>query len=299
MGKMVTYPGFVGMNNVQDPARLKGPTRDNPYIEAADLVNVDVTDTYSVRRRSGKVGIYNGTPDSAWSNGREMYFVEGDYLKRFLPGPPPTATLIRRLSAPHLPMSYCQVNYITVCSNGIDLFLIENGVASDFQFLSETFKEAVVAGHILAYFNRRLYIGVCNAVYYTEAEEIERLDERDDPFVFNSRITMIRPLQNGIYVSAEETYWLEGASPDEFVMRSAYERPAIEGTDVLGDTQIVGIDEVPGSFAMWTTDAGVCLGLDNGMVKNLTLNKVSITARDRGRASIVERGGLNQYIALL
>lgn len=298
MAKMVKYPGFVGMNNVQDAARLKKPTRDNPFLEAADLVNVDVTDTFSVRRRVGMSKVYTGTPDSVWSNGREMYFVEGGCLKRFWPASK-TASIVRVLAAPSLPMSYCQINYVTVCSNGVDLFLIENGVASDFQFSSKTFKEEVVAGHVLSLFNRRLYIGVGNVLYFTDADEVERLDERDDPFVFNSRITMIRPLENGMYVSAEETFWLAGAGPDEFIMKSAHELPALEGTDVAGDNQLIGSDQMPGRFAMWTTEDGICLGLDNGIVQDLTSDRVSFTSKGRGMAAIVKSSGLNQYIVLL
>lgn len=297
MAKHISYPGFVGMNNVQDPARLKGPTRDNPYIEAADLVNVDVTDTFSVKRRPGRAKVYNGAPHSIWSDGKQAYFVEGSSLKRLWENY--SAETIRALLAPSLPMVYCPVNYLVACSNGVDLFLIENGIASDFAFSSANFKERVLAGHILAEFGRRLYVAVDNAIYYTDADDIERLDERDDPFVFPSRITMILPMESGIFISADRLYWMGGKGPDEFTLQEVNSYPAIEGTGIREDGKYLGIDGVSGPVALWTSEQGICLGLDNGTVENLTLGKIDFTAQKRGTAIVRKRNGLNQYVVLL
>jgi hypothetical protein len=198
-------------------------------------------------------------------------------------------------------MSYAQVNYLTACSNGIDLFLIENGVAVEFAFSSETFKEAVLAGHMLACFNRRLFVAVDNALYYTDADDIQRLDERDDPIAFDSRINMVLPVgHNGMYVSADKVYWLRGRGADEFSIEVACEGQAVERTGLAIDGALLAEPDFPiqsGPAAIFTTTLGICVGNDAGGVINLTQDSLGFTAQSRGAALIRKNGEFNQYIS--
>lgn len=301
MARTINIPGFLGMNNVQDKARLRQPTRDNPYAEVAEIVNAEVTDTYSIRRRQGAGLVYPGTVHSLWSNGAEAYFVEGSNIMRLFRSAAGSygATALRALVAPTMPMSYWQVNNVTVCSNGIDLFFLENGSDFDFQAPTENFKEKTLAGHIVALFKRRLYVAVGSVLYYTDADDLERMDERDDPFAFPSLITMVRPLENGIYVSAGATYWMAGNSPDEFTLRLVDEDPAIKGSDVNVDAGLLGLNGVTGNVAMWTTKSGIMLGLDEGTTENLTDGRLSYDVGTAGSATILERDGSNYYIVTI
>jgi len=291
----VIFKGFLTTNNVQHKARLRGPTIGNPvdFAECQAIVNADITDTLSAKRRAGITKVYTGTPHSLWSNGTECYFVEGSYLKRLLPTFT-TAVTIRTLSSPSLPMSYAQVNYLTVCSNGVDLFLIENGIAYDFEYSSQRFKEAVEAGHIVTLFNRRLFVAIDNVLYYTDADDIQRLDERDDPFAFRERIRGVYPLQNGMYVMADKVYWMAGKGPDDFTLTEAYDGKMIEGCGTVYDGALSGS---PGKRVRFVTSDGICDGDDGGTVQNTTLNTLSFTAQRKGAAIIRKLSGYNQFIA--
>lgn len=301
----LTITGFAGMNNLQDKRRLKGPvvSRDRSQYpaECREIVNCDITDSLAALLRPGKTLALAGTPHSLWStkDEKQAYFVDGTF-KRLFTGIPYTAVSLRSLAAPSIPLSYAEVNYLIACSNGVDLFLVQNGVASEFVFSSATFKEAVMAGHILAYFNRRLYVAVGNALYHTDADNIEALDERDDPFVFGSRINMVLPMENGVYVSADKVHWLAGRGPDEFARSTAYEGRAVEGTGLAIDGALLAGPDFPiqnGPACIFTATDGICVGNDQGQVLNLTVDSLGFTAQQRGAALIRKNGEFNQYIS--
>jgi len=287
--------GFAGTNNKQDAARLNGPVvgRPSANAECAMISNFDITDTLSATTRQGKSKIYSGTPHSFDPNG-SGYFVEGNYFKQLLPDY--TVFIFPGvLKAPYLPMSYTKVNYLMVCSNGIDLFIVENGVISAFRTPTATFKLPILPSQIVAFFGRRLYYVVGNVLYYSDADNIEQADTRDDPFVFNKPITMVLPLDNGIYVGADKVYWLAGRAPEDFQINGvAYDGGAVAGTGIAFDASMVG---GTGKIGMFTATDGICLCTDGGQVQNLTLNKINFTDGHRGAALIRKSGDFNQYIS--
>jgi hypothetical protein len=301
----ITISGFAGMNNLQDKRRLGGPKvgKQRAPAECREIVNCDITDSLAALRRGGYSPALAGSPHSLWNTPDETqaYFVDGTFKRLFAGSPNYTAASLRALAAPTFPMSYAPVNYLIACSNGIDLFLIENGFTSDFVFSSAEFKEAVMAGHILAYFNGCLYVAVGNALYRTDPYDIQRLDERDDPFVFGEMITMVLPCgKNGMYVGADKVHWLSGRGPDEFTPSDAYDGTVIEGTGLVLDGALLAEKDFPiqsGDAVIFTCADGICVGNDQGQVFNLTSDSLSFTAQQRGAALIRKNGEFNQYIS--
>ena len=289
--------GFGGMDNIEDAARLKGPVVGNPagLAECAQIVNFDVNDSYSGTTRQGTSKIYTGVPHSLDPNGTG-YFVDGSF-KLLLPDY--TSASLCSLKSPLNPMSYAPVNYLTVCSNSVDLFMAQAGVITPFSVPTENFKEAIQPAQIVFFFGRRLYYAVGNVLYYSDADNIEQADTRDAPFVFNSPITMGLPLDNGIYIGADKVYWLAGRAPEDFVINGiAYDGQVVKGTDVAIEGALANLS---GKWGMFTAFDGVCLCSDNGQVNNLTLKKISFRNGQQG-ASLVKQsagllGNINQYIS--
>lgn len=289
--------GFAGMDNLQDPARLKGPTVSEPtsVVESVQIVNFDITDTLSASTRQGVNKFYSGAPHSLDRSG---LFVEGSSLKLLLPDFS-TVVTVCSLKSPSLPMSYTKVNYLTVCSNGVDLLIVQSGVAMPFLSPTANFKEAIQPAQIVAFYQRRLYYVVGAALYYSDADNIEQADTRDDPFVFNSPITMVLPLDNGIYVGADKVYWLAGRAPEEMTTPGvAYDGRAIFGTGITFDGSLVNGS---GKVGMFTAADGVCICTDGGQIENITLKKIRFSNGHVGAALIKQNSGqqnnINQYIS--
>ena len=320
--------GFAGMDNLQDSARLKGPTVSEPTsdVESVQIVNFDITDTRSASTRQGVTKITSGAPHSWDPNGSGL-FVDGNYLKLLLPDLS-TVFTVCPLKSPSSRMSYTPVNYLTVCSNGVDLIIVENGVATPFpqgvvealadqvragkfwQLVSSglytaaylasiVHKESIRPAQIVAFYMRRLWYAVRSVLYYSDADNIEQTDTEDPPFVFNAPITMVMPLDNGIYVGADKVYWLAGRGPEDFVINGvAYDGQVVKGTDVAIEGALANLS---GKWGMFTAFDGVCLCSDNGQVNNLTLKKISFHNGQQGASLIKQSAGLlgniNQYIS--
>jgi hypothetical protein len=288
--------GFTGENNVQDKRRLNGPTlgKTHDLAECRSIVNADISNTFSASLRPGYALTYTAAAEDMWATADESqcYFRVGNIFNRLMPDFV-TGNPVWLLGS-RLPLSYTEINYLIVCSNGFDLFIIENGVASYFSMPTEIYKLAVKSGHILAYFNRVLYIAVGNQIYRTDADDIQQHDVRKKPFVFNSEVTMMLPLENGMYVGADKVYWLPGRAPEDFSNNMAYDGQAIENTGLVVDGALLGGN---GKTAIFTATDGICIGTDGGQVTNETLNKVSFTNGHRGAALLRKSDEMNQYIA--
>jgi hypothetical protein len=57
-----------------------------------------------------------------------------------------------------------------------------------------------------------------------------------------------------------------------------------------------GDGSIPGNGAMWTSNRGVCVGLPDGGVRNLTENTYSFPTGQTGTATMRFTDGLTQYI---
>jgi hypothetical protein len=298
----VRITGFAGINNLQDKTRLKMPTieQESPA-ECRNIVNTDISDTFSLSSRGGFSKVYTGVPHSFDPNG-SGYFVDGTFKLLY---PDATATLGYRtaslcsLLAPLNRMSYALCNYLTVCSNGVDLFMAQNGVIMPFLAPTEDFKIPIRPAQVVAFFKRRLYYAIGPALLCSDADNIEQSDTRDPKFEFNSNINMVMPLDNGIIVGADKIYWLAGRGAIELKNNGvAYDGQAVEGTDRVYDGALVGKASKWGAFR--STD-GVCLCNDSGQVENVTLDTIIPQGGQSGTALIRENAGqgnnINQYIS--
>ena len=112
---------------------------------------------------------------------------------------------------------------------------------------------------------------------------------------------MVLPVgKNGMYVSADKTYWLAGRGPDEFIPKEAYDIRAVEGTGIVIDGALLAEQDFPiqdGPACIFTAEDGICVGNDAGWVINLTSDSLGFTAQSRGAAIIRKQGDFNQYIS--
>jgi hypothetical protein len=285
--------GLAGVNNLQDSTQLRGPVVGNPsgVAECVDISNFDIDDKYGATTRQGKGLVYAGTPHSLDPHG-SGYFVEGTF-KLLLPDY--TAVSLCSLSDSTSPMSYAPVNYLTVCSNGVDLFMAQSGAIMQFLVPTLPHKVPILPAQIVAFYKRRLYYAVGQTLYPSDADNIEQSDTRDKPLKFNANINMVMPLDNGIWVGADKIYWLAGRTFEDFsIPGDGYNGVAVKGTDRVFDGSLIGGS---GKVGIFTSNDGICLCFDNGQIQNMTLNQIGYTAQTKGSALIRKSNGLNQYIS--
>lgn len=294
-----TFARFSGINNLDEAVRLVqeivGVQHDHifPLREAS---NVEIDNTQALSSRSGYTSVKTGTAiHSLWAcddiclycDGAILYKMETDYAVRALRSDLP----------PHRRMSYAMFNDRAYYTNEVVIGYVHDGADNALTDPAREFKLPLPAGQFIECFNGCLYVA-CGNILYISDPLCDYYDTRIGYRIFNSRITMLRAVSNGLYVADDEVYFMTGKMNEDFERTSVYPSRVIPYTDVMVSAQFVG-NGGNGDYAMWTCEDGICIGDDNGKVMNLTVAKYALTPTAEGAAFIRQNDNLKFYINTL
>jgi len=157
---------------------------------------------------------------------------------------------------------------------------------------------SLVPGHLIEYFNGRLYVGRDNEIWFSDVMALMRTDKRRNFKQLPSRIMLMSAVDDGIFVSdLERTYFMRGGDPGEAVLIDKADYPAIPYTAQKIDMAKIGGLGLSGSAVLWASKMGVCLGASGGQVKNLTGDHFRIEGEIPPATSIIRKeNGFHQYL---
>jgi hypothetical protein len=120
------------------------------------------------------------------------------------------------------------------------------------------------------------------------------LVKRSKGFLLYGRdVTMMKSVENGIYIAADKTYFINNYGPD-IEQKDALPYGAVPGAAIeLPKTQ-EGLIRVA-----WWSERGLCIGGPDGMVLNLMEDKVAISKFSRASLLYREQDGLRNIMAVL
>jgi hypothetical protein len=197
-------------------------------------------------------------------------------------------------------MAYTQVGDRIYYTNNTDKGYIEGGIRYAWEkttdyvgAVTQKIFAGPFAGNHLAYHGGRICIAKDNILWYSEYAAHDWYDMARNFIPFNTRIRMIKSVENGLFVStSKKIYFLEGLVPGDFTRRTRTSYPALEWSDAID--YIDGTDipefEISGLCALWVTPEGAMLGTPEGNVINLNKSKVIYPHGTKG-ASLLR--GLN------
>lgn len=176
---------------------------------------------------------------------------------------------------------------------------VPNGKALETQFLQPLPVGSIVRSH-----NARLYVARRRELYFSEAFRFGQHNPWKNYVSFDSDITMIRPVESGMYVSTEHsTYFLRGQDPlaNDFAMTQVHEYGAVRGTDTLVRAGMFSFENLStGHVAVWwSTNGTMIVGLPNGQVQPLREGELSLPEFERGSVSVREYNGVQQLVSTL
>lgn len=285
-----------GVNNVKDQARLE------PH-ELVYAYNIDISDKGRPSSRDGNINKVSGggTYHSMWGDDKMCFYVVNGVLKR-LHEDYTSTTLRTGVSNYH--MSFCEVNDKYYYSNPAVIGYVENGVNTLFTDPTEDYKYAPLPGQHIEYYNGRLYVARNQTIWYSEVNYFNQVDRRYNFIQFENEITMMRAVNDGIWVcvgdvNRQNTYFIQGATREDFTLRSFASYGCIEGSDVsITDAGKVG-EGLTGKAVMWASDGGICIGANSGQFINITDGKVNTPNKRYGAGLFRDENGLAQYITTL
>jgi hypothetical protein len=297
---------FTGIDNVTDPLRfLPIPVKlNNDYKSAYSLVeavNVDIDNTYALSSRDGSTLKLSGSDvHSGWARDLSAFFVEGTSL--YLLNQDYSITELLAGLTLGARMSYCQVNDRVYMTNGSYIGYYSNLSMNSLAAPTATYKVPLPAGRFIAYLKGVLFVAKGKVLYISDAL-CDHYDVRTGYRVFENDITMLRPVDDGIYVADGRTWFLVekrafADDPAEFKKEPVLDNDAIPYTDINinGKDLAEGVD---GNFAMWCSQDGICIGDNKGMVTIKNNDTYHLTHRAIGAAAVRNSNGITHYLTVL
>lgn len=179
--------------------------------------------------------------------------------------------------------------------NGVTTYTVINSRKST-NILSTQFMSPMLGGHIIRHYNARLYIANDNVLYFSEPFRYGLMKTAKNFFQFNSKITVLQVVEDGIYVIADKTYFLQGNEPKDMQQLTVSLDKAIEGTGITVSADLFDI-ESSSQMGYWFSEKGAMLGMPSGQIKQVTKNNIAINEDlMHGVSMLKEIEGIRQLI---
>lgn len=152
-------------------------------------------------------------------------------------------------------------------------------------------------------YNGRIYLAAEKTLWATELFRYRYVDRTRAFMQFETAITLVRAVQDGLYVGTEGgLYFLGGARLGEFKLSQKTSAAVLPGSDVMVPTQLVhpqaANGPVPTGLALvCMTNDGVIAGFDSGSCYNLTHGRVEFPGGVSAAGLFREDQGVSSYVA--
>ena len=157
------------------------------------------------------------------------------------------------------------------------------------------------AGHLIRYFNGHLFIAYNNILWFSGAQDFGKHKRSEHYFKFPEKVSIVEPVETGIFVVSDKTYFYRGTDPRKMKVEEVYGHRAIEGTGLGLYSHQTGLKpltrrEVTGKVAYWMTEKGGVFGTNEGFVVPVMENKIEIGEYQEGMSTFVENEGIRQIV---
>lgn len=155
------------------------------------------------------------------------------------------------------------------------------------------------AGTELAAHGGRLYSVVGNTLFYSMPFNAGLCDARDGFIQFPDEITMVQPVENGIFVgTAGEIFFLSGMAPKDFKLERAAGNGAFKHSPRLVDATMFNpkLVDTARRVALWLSPIGYQLGLPGGAVASPQADRMRLADIDRAPTIAFLLGGVKQIV---
>lgn len=290
------FRNFLGINNMADPLRIP-IVKGGAFLEVGE--NIDIDDDKMMHRRKGFDAVLSGNVHSLWSNGQVCFFCEGTNLKRLYEDYS-TEIILGGINSGER-MNFVESDGTIYFSNLSIVGYIEDGISHPFPNPDLRFKKRMVGGHLIEFYNSRLYTAQGSKVFFSDATELMQMDRRKNFLQFSGRITMLKGVKDGLYVGAgNDVFFLLGDDPllqGGFLYDKVTDSKAIEGSAITIEGEDIGPDLL-GKAVLWATEDGIYLGVPGGQAKEVTKGIYGVRDGEKGTAIYKWDRGFGQYLLI-
>jgi len=146
------------------------------------------------------------------------------------------------------------------------------------------------ACYMIRYYAGRLYLVTGTEIYTTLEFSYDHVNLDEGNISFLEEVDICEPVGNGIFVSAEQTFFLAGRDPSKFDQQPKSSYKGVRGTG----RQVQGTEN---PVAIWQSEDGATMGFSDGSIKNIQKDMVAPGGGEIGSSIIREHNGIRQFIA--
>lgn len=309
----VSFNKFSGLKNTVTRERL-APSE----LEVA--LNIDIDDAGQIRRRRGYTRVSTGNFHSLHrTTNHTLIGVKDGTLGIINPN---YSFVSLAFSAGAAPLAFVQVGDIvyfssedvsgkfnqltkTVTPWGTDgagtwLSPVVNPIANQLPPLKGKMLGKPPLATALAYYNGRIYMAHGSTLWATELYLYDYVDKTKTYTMYESDITVLGAVTDGIYVGTKDAIWFQTGAFNEMRRQAVNQGGVYPGSLVTVLPNLLP-DQLTGntrSAVMMLTEHGLCVGLDSGVLVNMTQNTVLFPEAIRVNSLFRMQDGVNQYVGV-
>ena len=157
------------------------------------------------------------------------------------------------------------------------------------------------AGHLFSYFRGHLLAAKDNILYYSEPHNLELYHEFKGFVPFQSKITNIGPVRNGVFVTLEnQTIFLSGVSPVEWEYIEVSEYGAPQNSLLLVNGDFIGAEGISGgNVVVIPSDGGLLIGTNEGVIFNATPRQFHFSKGAWGSSVVKTDAGQHHILTII
>jgi hypothetical protein len=226
--------------------------------------NFDMKNNRNLIRRDGFRVLHhypNNTLHSLWSHNDNCFFMKDDGLYRLDSA---WNLILLQNGFNQQVMNYTYGYDKIFFTNNTTIGYIEGNTLSFLPPAVDLFKRSMPAGHLIECYNHCLYVAVGNIIYCSDPTYLFQYDIRHNLLTFPSRITMLKAVDDGLWVSdMENIYFLNGSTFFDFSLLHRMNTSVFERSATTIDGSFLGTDSV-GLSVLMLTAVGLGIGSNGG-----------------------------------
>lgn len=201
-----------------------------------------------------------------------------------------------------------KINVYLTSHNGEHAFLAGSTTNGAFSFTGKNdklilpcrtdFMYPAPSGSIMAFYGARVLIAVGPVLYASRPNGWELFDIRRDFKQFTSPITLIQPVDDGVYVgTTTELVFMAGSEFDKMTYRQVLAGPVVLGSGVQVPGDLIRGGQ-PGTAMLCIADGVICAGFNGGNLVRLTEGRYQTDATEVAATFRMLPGRIPQYLAI-
>lgn len=168
--------------------------------------------------------------------------------------------------------------------------------------LKTQFMEPPPPGQLLEYFDGAVYIASGSTLWHTQPLRYDLCRFDEDFFMYPERVTLLKAVDDGLYVGAEKTWFLSAApavtgasTGSRSVTDNAHQKEVFP----YGAVERAACSLPESTDVLWMSARGVARGSAGGKAVNLTEAQVAVDSFDSGCLGVIERDGHKAVVAIM